>query len=405
MKRVRLGLMLAAVLALGATCESKTNWVYELPSHWPTKPLYPGVGDGIVAITNALDDTITLHDAWTLQRIGSVPIGLLPIEIEGPHHLVVSPDQQFLYAGLSYNVQNGGTGPHGSHGTGSSPGYIFKIRISDMRVVGQTRVDRNPGDLVLSPDGTRIYVSHFDVLRIQDVVQAGGTVDEMRADIAVIDATTMQKVAEVPVCVAEHGITLAPDGTKLYVACWGDDRLAIVDVTQPTPTATFVSVGPSPTTPPSSPNYGPYALTWTPDAKTLWISCWESSDLRAFSTTSMQMDLSRTIATGGNPMFGAVLENDRFVIPKQGDDHNFPDDRLFLFNSAGAMTELPLDSRCRTAHVAYAVPGWPDAILVVCEGHHVEPGSLVMIEASTGAVLASAQTGIYPDSAAWIVPW
>ena len=101
----------------------------------------------------------------------------------------------------------------------------------------------------------------------------------------------------------------------------------------------------------------------------------------------------------------AALEDGRMVIPRQADDIHQPEDKLLVFASNGTMTEMPLDDRCINAHVVYAVPGWPDAVLVVCEGHHIEPGTLVMIDLSTGAVLSSAQAGVFPDAAAWVIPW
>lgn len=54
------------------------------------------IGGGCVAVTNSMDDTVILLDLDTLDTPGwgelaRVPMGLNPVELEGPHHAVFSP--------------------------------------------------------------------------------------------------------------------------------------------------------------------------------------------------------------------------------------------------------------------------------------------------------------------------
>lgn len=395
---------LPALAVLTSGCqrdEEKTEWVYDAGPHWPDRQILPPGGNWLVA-SNAYDDTLSFFDADTLELVTHLPIGLSLAELEGPHHVVTSPDGAFLYTGIAETVPNSGSGPHGAHGTGSVPGYVLKIRASDGKLVGSVRVDRSPGDLLLSPDGASIYVSHFDMLRILEVVQNGGTDDDKRSTIAVIDTDTMTVTAQVPVCPAEHGMLLAPGGEALYVACYGSDRLAIVDVTTPALTHTLVPLGPSPAILPSQLQYGPYAVTADPDGKTLWLSCWDSSDIRAFNTSSGQMELGRTIVTGGNPGFGTPAGN-AIYFARQSGDVGLPDDQLIVVSNGGIAFTHPLDAAdCTNAHQALPDPLLPGKALVVCEGDHVSPGTLVRVDATTGAVEAVADAGIFPDAVTFV---
>src|SRR6185503_16349199 len=61
------------------------------------------------------------------QLLGNLPVGDVPVELEGPHHLASSPDGKFIYYNLSNYVPGTGSGPHGSHGTGTVPGSLVKI--------------------------------------------------------------------------------------------------------------------------------------------------------------------------------------------------------------------------------------------------------------------------------------
>ena len=395
---------LPALALLASGCprdQEKTEWVYSSEPHWPDRPILPPGGNWLV-VSYASDDTLSFYDADDLSLVAHVPIGLSLAELEGPHHVVTSPDGEFLYTGIAETVPNSGSGPHGAHGTGNVPGYVLKIRTSDAKMVGSVRVDRSPGDLVLSPDGGTLYVSHFDMLRILEVVQAGGTDDEKRSTIAAIDTASMTVTSQEPVCPAEHGMVLSPDGERLYVTCYGSDLLAVVDVTTPALTHTLVPLGPTPQILPSPLQYGPYAATPDPDGKTLWLSCWDSSDIRAFNTSSGEMELGRTIVTGGNPGFGAIAGGSVYFARQSG-DVGLPDDQLVVVSNGAIAATHPLDpSDCTNAHQAVPDPLNAGMALVVCEGNHVTPGSIVRMNAATGVVDVASEAGIFPDAVTYV---
>jgi YVTN family beta-propeller protein len=119
---------------------------------------------GLGVVTDSYSDTLSLLDLGTGKTLGSVPVGRDPVGLDGPHHVTVDPSGGFVYIGLSYPAIATG-GPHGSHGSSLQYGYVQKLALDDFRILGQVRVDSNPGDIASSEDGKRVVVSHFDLQR------------------------------------------------------------------------------------------------------------------------------------------------------------------------------------------------------------------------------------------------
>src|SRR4051812_16490757 len=88
---------------------------------WNTDPSPPGPMNGHIVMTNNGDDTLSVVDPGTQRTMWRIPIGFIPVELEGPHHVSADPTGQFLYVNLSEAVVNSGGGPHGAHGTGTQP--------------------------------------------------------------------------------------------------------------------------------------------------------------------------------------------------------------------------------------------------------------------------------------------
>ncbi|HMY19221.1 MAG TPA: YncE family protein, partial [Polyangium sp.] len=188
---------------------------------------------GALFITNSYADSVSVVDAVSGDTLGTYPVGRDPVSLDGPHHVVPSKAGDAVYIALSYPPENTGEGPHASHGSSVKSGYAQKLDMHDFRVLGQTRVDNNPGEIVLSDDGKRAMTSHFDLIRAQ---KNPNDIEAARATIAVVDTSTMVLVdspapKRITTCVAPHGMVLSkPDGATAYVACYGEDVVAIVDV-------------------------------------------------------------------------------------------------------------------------------------------------------------------------------
>jgi YVTN family beta-propeller protein len=366
--------------------------VYSLAEHeyWPDLTGYPGVASGRILLTNNLDDTVSALDLATLEEVARVPVGLNPVEREGPHHLAVDPSGEHYYVGISNFVPGAGSGPHGTHGAGRADGYVLKIRARDNVEVASVRVDRSPGDVRMTPDGRFVLATHFDLLRISEVLGRGGAQNEMDTRFAIVDAATMTRVAMVPICAAAHGMAVTADARTAYVSCYAD-AIAIVDLADPSHPVRRVPVlsAPGPVT---SPRCQPYAVTLSPSEDSVWVSCLTSGQVLCYDVGAGTMDPARSVALPGPALFGAfTADGGTLIVPYQG-----AGGLAFVDPETGA-TELAAFERedCTNPHAVRFAEG--GRLLVVCEGDHVAPGTLVSVDAQARAVERVVTVGRFPD--------
>src|SRR5207302_227146 len=135
---------------------------------WPETPYAPAPkpGEGRIYITDNLDDTMSIvdldsADSGTPKLLAKVPVGFVPVEREGPHHVSVDKSGEFYYFGVSNFVPGSGSGPHGVHGAGTIDGHMVKMSVKDNAQVAEVRVEPNPGDVRLTPDGKTLLATHF----------------------------------------------------------------------------------------------------------------------------------------------------------------------------------------------------------------------------------------------------
>jgi len=327
-------------------------------------------------------------------------VGIFPVEIEGPHHVAVSPDGRSLYVGLSNTLAAGAEagGPHGSHGTGTADGYLLQIDAISGRQVARTRVDRSPGDVRLQPGGARVWQSHYDLVGFAQFVGMGGRAIDARSYVVVTDADSMNVVQRVQICPTSHGIGFAPDGSEAYVSCGWTEEIAIVD------TATFavdrLFVGPQPGEWPLL-RYQPYALTVAPDGK-IWVSNTGpvETGLRVLDPKARAEMPELAMPLEGTPLFGDFdAAGDRFFVVTQAPD------RLLEIDPAGAAVVRTVELAplgCLNAHAAVLSPD-DTALWVVCEGDRLaQPGSLERFDAQTLSPTGHVELGLFPDDVAFV---
>ena len=393
--------LLPWVLAAAACGETEgAGFSFAAEEAWPQRSLLPPVQGPRLVVTNSGDDTLSFVDAGSFEEIARVPVGIFPVEVEGPHHVAVSHDGRHLFIGISNTLAEGAQagGPHGSHGTGSADGYLLKIDALTGRQVGRVRVERSPGDVRLQPDGTRVWQSHYDLVTFAAFVGMGGRAIDARSHVVVTDAATLERVARVQICPTSHGIGFAPDGSEAYVSCSWTEELAIID------TATFEVerhfVGPDPGTWPLL-RYQPYALTVAPDGK-VWTSNTGPVErgVRVFDPAARAEVPELALALDATPLFGDFTEaGDRFFLVTQTPD------RLLAIDPSDASivqsVELgPLG--CLNAHAAVLSPDESE-LWVVCEGDRLAvPGTLERFDVETLGPTGHVELGLFPDDVALI---
>lgn len=376
------------VVALGACTEDVPS-----SSVWPdgTEPIRGQAPLGY--ISNNGDDTVSVVELTTMTELARVPVGLVPVHLEGPHHLTIDATNGWLYVGLSNVVTNAGSGPHGSHGTGTVPGNVQRLALPDLSPAGSVRVDPSLGDVVLSSDGRLVVSTHFELKKALDAVANDLPIADGWSSLVVADASTMTRRAVVPVCTAPHGAVLTSDNTTALVACYGDDRIAYVDLTQDPPEVVArVLVGPEARDRPPS-RYGPYAIALSPDGRRAFIGNLDSQDVRVLDIEARAMvDGFRTRA-GGAAFFGAFSRDGAlFYVPTQG-----LDGLAVLGAASGEVVQMRTFTadECEAPHEVVVSDG---RLLLVCEGDHRGPGRLVALDATSLAIEASVELGVYPDA-------
>jgi DNA-binding beta-propeller fold protein YncE len=349
---------------------------------------------GMGVVSDSLSDTLSFIDLATGKRFATYPVGREPVTIDGPHHVVVDVQGGAVYVALSYPVLAGAVGPHATHGSSTTSGWAQKLALDDLRVLGQVRVDPNPGEIVLSQDGKRLVVSHFDLKRALDNPT---DLDAARSTIALIDPAALMPSGSpdpvrIPICIAAHGMVLSrPDGARAYVACYGEDALAVADLTNPSAEPKRIPVGPGATA--GNPTYGPYGAVMSPDGKTIAVSSTVIKDVRFFDVATETFDDTKTIKTVGAPFFVAWSEDGtRLFIPTQQPDALVVAD----LSTSQQVDYRDLTGTCGKPHVVEL--SGPSDLFVVCEGDQKTAGDVLKVGVTTLDTVVTEKVGVYPDA-------
>ena len=393
---------LVVALALSACGKSETPIFHG--AAFGADPPAPGPLNGLFLTTDNGSDLLSAVDPATRQVRFSIPVGFIPVELEGPHHLAADPAGKFVYINLSEAVAGSGTGPHGSHGTGTIPGFVLKLSAKDGSQVAFAQVDPNPGDLTVSPDGKTIYVTHYDLVKLGKMTPANPRLGD--SNLVVIDAASMNVTKRVPLCPAAHGVRLSQDGKTLYSTC-GADEIAIVDLSSPNLPVQRVALRNLPETPTCT--LCPYALTVAPDA-TVWVSSLGPGQGRSGGGGIDVYDPARATFVSsvnfptGRGLFAAfqgTATSYQAYVPEQ----NPNGDKVHVYTPAAVETQsIALDrGACLNAHML-ALSADGNTGYLVCEGDHTGPGSFAFLDLRTPAVTASTPLGIFPDGLVLIPP-
>ena len=129
--------------------------------------------------------------------------GDMPVDIDGPHGIAISPDKQFYYVSLAH---------------GRPFGSVWKYSAKDDSVLGQTTLGLFPATMDISRDGSLLFVVNFNLHG-----------DMVPSSVSVVATEPMLEVTRIQTCAMPHGSRLNPQGTKHYSACMMDDMLVEID--------------------------------------------------------------------------------------------------------------------------------------------------------------------------------
>ncbi len=214
MKRVAFTL---ALTAASLSCGQRVNDPFDgqaFPNRRPTIAWPQGAASAITSDNGS--DTLTVVSMADFSRVGTYSLGLDPLANDGPHHLAADLSRRVIYTAYAYPPPELSVGPHGNHGASTQLGIVVAHSMDDLRVLARADVESNPGDIFLTPDKSRVIVTHFELNR---VLQWDGGVSDPDAGsdgrasaITIHDARTLQRITTLRPCLAAHGGAVTPDG-------------------------------------------------------------------------------------------------------------------------------------------------------------------------------------------------
>ena len=153
----------------------------------------------------------------------------------------------------------------------------------------EVAVSDHPHEIVLSADGSRLFVTDNGVMQIENAGEGGNRV-------SVIDVPRRVKAGEIDLgrWHRPHGISLCADGT-LLVTAENPDQLLVIDVTEGAITEEYETGGET-----------PHIVRCSPDSETAYVS-------NARSRTVAKIDLAsgaRSLVETGDRPEGSTLSKD-----------------------------------------------------------------------------------------------
>jgi DNA-binding beta-propeller fold protein YncE len=319
-------------------------------------------------------------DAISLVRFGpqgltvdhTLPTGLMPNDIDGPHGLAVSPDGHSYFVSLAH---------------GQPFGSVWKYSIPGDKVLGQVTLGMFPATMQVTPDGEFLYVVNFNLHG-----------DHVPSSVSVVATDGLLEIARILTCVMPHGSRLNPQGTRHYSACMMDDRLVEID-TSTLKVSRHFSVTPgreagragAPSPAPASPDHTSHPAghgseppppgtttcspTWaqpSADGRRVFVACNASSDIVEIDAASWQM--VRRLPAGPGVYNLAVTSDGRLLVASNRRGQSVS---VFDTGSGGELARLP--TKRRLVH-GIAVTHDDRFAFATVEGVASDPGTVEVID-------------------------
>ncbi len=333
-------------------------------------------------VANRNSDTVSVLDLDAMTLLGSVPVGRDPVDIDGPRHVVLDTAKALAYVALSYPFS--AASPHAlAEGATQRSSYVEALELSDLSVAGDVRVDPSAAELAFSPASQALAVSHYDLFRALQVDPAA-----RRANVALVEPASDIANAEptptfIPVCAVPAAMAYNSDGSRLFVACTGEDTLAVLD---PASAQVLSSVPAG-----SSTINKPYALVADATRDRLLVSNQVSGAVSLFDMGDTPNLLS-TLTVTGVPMYAAWVKDSTIAVPLQG-----PSGAALLDVETGeqlAQIAYAADECTNPAEFSVTSDG---RLRLVCEGDHYTPGAVVEVDPDTLVIQTSVSVDTYPE--------
>jgi len=297
-----------------------------------------------------------------LQIEDQTRTGLMPMDINGPHGIAVSPDKQYFYV---------------SQGHGRPEGSVWKYRTGSNDVIKYTGLGMFPATTDITPDGNFIYVAN-----------ANFHGDIVPSSISVVATDQMIEVKRITTCTMPHGSRLNHAGSRHYSACMMDDMLVEIDTSKFAVSRYFLL------TPGKEMGMtgAPYAAgadqkmhtmadhkpvctpSWAQpsnDGSIIYVACNQSNDIVAVNTADWK--LARRFPAGNGVYNLAMTKDGRLIATnKRGQS-------VSIFDPVTGKELASIPTKRKVVHGAVVSPDDRYAFISV-EGVGAEPGTVEVID-------------------------
>ena len=317
-----------------------------------------------------------------------ISTGDMPIDIDGPHGIVVSPDRQFYYVSIAH---------------GRPFGLIWKYRTKDDAVIGKTTLGYFPATVDVTPGGDFLFVVNFNLHG-----------DMVPSSVSVVATQAMTEVARIETCTMPHGSRLNAQGTKQYSACMMDDMLVEIDTRSLKASRHFIVTkgkemgmngppkvgGMSHMNMPSMKDTGGHGMeppkegdnscapTWAQpsrDGSSVYVACNKSSEIVEVNANNWQL-VRRIPARAGVYNLAVTHDGSRLLATNKRDQSV----SIYDLKSGKELARLPTKRK-----VLHGVVVSPDDLyaFVSVEGVGSEPGTVEVIDLRAMKTVATVDVG------------
>jgi DNA-binding beta-propeller fold protein YncE len=310
-----------------------------------------------------------------LQIESQTRTGLMPMDINGPHGIAVSPDKQYFYV---------------SEGHGRPEGSVWKYRAGSNDVIKYTSLGMFPATTDITPDGNFIYVAN-----------ANFHGDMVPSSISVVATDQMIEVKRITTCTMPHGSRLNHAGTRHYSACMMDDMLVEIDTSKFAVSRYFMlapgkemgmSGAPYPAgTDQKMHNMADHKPVCTPtwaqpsnDGSIIYVACNQTNDVVAVKTDDWT--LARRFPAGNGVYNLAMTKDGRLIATnKRGQS-------VSIFDPITGKELANIPTKRKVVHGAVVSPDDRYAFISV-EGVGTEPGTVEVIDLASLKTVATVDLG------------
>jgi DNA-binding beta-propeller fold protein YncE len=316
----------------------------------------------------------------TLSKIeATAPVGMNPMDPDGPHGLALAPDERHYYVSTAHGV------PYGS---------LWKLDARTNEVVGRVELGNFPASAQVSPDGGFVYVVNFNLHG-----------EMVPSDVSVVSTDPYVEVARIRTCTMPHGSRINSAGTRHYSACMMDDMLVEIDTREMAVSRHFMlgkgsehGMNGAPQAGHGARGAGTHEMesaaagtcspTWaapSSDGRKIYVACNRANDIVEIDATSWRM--TRRIPAGDGVYNLAVTGNGSLLVAtnKRGQS-------VSIIDLASGKEVARVPTRRRVVHGVAISPDDRYAFISV-EGIGSEPGTVEMIDLRTQQRIASADVG------------